>query len=305
MKKLMATSVMAIALAISTNSATAADFEVEQAIQELVVSGVIESWNGYSFRSGTDGNFNPDEEDNFVSGIDGMLSLPLGNNFSIQTDVAIEYTDKAWDSSNASDTYQYGGQFGTHFTYRNPESFALGAFGAFGRGTGSEERVDSYAVGGEAQFYLNDLTFYLQGGIMDAEGGDNDEDAFHNAVFVRGVGRWHISPDSRLQAEFAYANGDQDTNDKEMEIFEWGVRYDMMLAGLPIIGDTQLFVGYRGTNADNGRPAGDTGEFTEHTVLIGTSHSFGGGTMKEVERFGAGLDLPDFMRWGTYGVALD
>lgn len=296
---------MAIALAISTSSATAADFDAEQAIQGLVVSGVVESWNGYSFRSGDDGNFSPDEQDHFVSGIDGMLSLPLGNNFSIQTDVALEYTDKAWDNSNSDDTYQYGSQFGTHFTYRNPDSFAIGAFGAFGRGNVEEQRVDSYAVGGEAQFYLNDLTFYLQGGVMDARGGDNDEDAFHNAVFARGVGRWHISPDSRLQAEFAYANGDQDTDNQDMDIFEWGVRYDMVLAGLPLIGDTQLFVGYRGTDVDNGTPVADNGAFTEHTVLIGTSHSFGGSTMKEVERFGAGLDLPDFMRWATYGNTVD
>ena len=32
----------------------------------------------------------------FVSGIDGMLSLPLGSNFSIQTDVAIEYTERGF-----------------------------------------------------------------------------------------------------------------------------------------------------------------------------------------------------------------
>ena len=119
-----------------------------------------------------------------------------------------------------------------------------------------------------------------------------------DAVFVRGVGRWHMSPDSRLQAEFAYADGEQDTDDQEMEILEWGVRYDMILAGLPLIGDTQMFLGYRGVHADNGQPAGDTGDFTEHTIMVGTSHSFGGSTIKEVERYGAGLDLPDFVRWG-------
>ena len=61
MKRLTATtSAMAIALAISANSATAADFDAGPIIQELVVSGVVESWNGYTFRSG-DGNFGPDE----------------------------------------------------------------------------------------------------------------------------------------------------------------------------------------------------------------------------------------------------
>jgi len=50
-----------------------------------------------------------------------------------------------------------------------------------------------------------------------------------------------MSPDSRLQAEFAYANGERDTNDEELEIFEWGVRYDLVLAGPRFIGDTQLF----------------------------------------------------------------
>ena len=56
------------------------------------------------------------------------------------------------------------------FTYRDPESFALGAFGAFGRGQGNNgERIDAHAVGGEAQLYLNDFTLYVQGGFMDAE----------------------------------------------------------------------------------------------------------------------------------------
>ncbi|MEO9874351.1 MAG: hypothetical protein ABJM26_06325 [Anderseniella sp.] len=310
MKKLIVSSVLVMALFAPANQAVAADFNAEQAIQGLVVSGVVESWNGYTFRSGPDGNYNPDKEDHFSSGIDGRLSLPLGDNLSIQMDGKVEYTDAAFDSSDANDTFQYSSQLGTHLTYRDPNSFAFGAFGAFGLGQGDNSPVDAYAVGGELQFYLNDLTFYLQGGYMDSDTtASNPQDGFHNALFVRGVGRWYITPDSRLQAEFSYANGDQDGIDgdrlNDMDVFEWGVRYDMLVSGIPIVGDTQFFVGYRGFDADNGRSLSDTGAVTEHTIMVGTSHSFGGSSMKETERFGAGLDLPNFMRWASSGVWLD
>ena len=307
MKKFAATSAMALALAVSGNAVYAADFEPEQAIQELVVSGVVESWSGYTFTSGDNGNFEPGETGYFTSGVDGRLSLPLGSNLSIQMDGQLEYGEEAFDSTDNADVFQNAFQFGTHLTFRDPNMGAVGAFGAFGGGKSENDTLEQgYAIGGEAQLYLNDFTIYLQAGHFDGESdGGDPEDAFRDAFFVRGVGRWYITPDSRLQAEFAYADGKQDTDDQDMEVLQWGARYDMVLAGLPVIGDTQVFVGYRGVHAENFDDPGDNGEFTDRTIMVGSSHSFGGSSMKETERFGAGLDLPNFMRWGTFGEMLD
>jgi len=310
MKKLAATSALAISLAISANSATAADYEAQ--VQQLVVSGVVDSWNGYTF-IGSEGGSNADADPDsyFSSGLSGRLSLPLGEMLAIQMDGDLEYTDNAFED-NDSGVFDYSGQLGAHLTYRDPEMGAFGVFGAFGRGVASNETNQFYAVGGEAQLYVNDLTFYLQAGYLDGEDPDDNfaagTDAFHDAFFVRGVARWFITPDSRLQGQIAYADGKQDGPAQyDMDIIEWGVRYDMILADLPVIGDTPVYVGYRGARFDNegSGPGGDDGQYTEHTIMVGTSYSFGGNTMREFDRVGATLDLPNFGRWVASGQNVD
>jgi hypothetical protein len=305
MKKLAVTSAMALALAISANSAMAADYEAQ--VQQLVVSGVVDSWNGYTFvRNVSDTTVDPDSY--FSSGLSGRLSLPLGENLAMQMDGDLEYTDNAFEDDDDG-VFEYSGQLGAHLTYRDPNMGAFGVFGAFGSGNANNDSNDFFAVGGEAQLYVNDLTFYLQGGYLDGEAENQtgpDTDAFHEAVFVRGVARWFLTPDSRLQGQIAYATGHQDTSDYDMDIFEWGVRYDMILAGLPIIGDTPVYVGYRGARFDNeGNNGGDDGRYTEHTIMVGSSYSFGGNTMREFDRVGATLDLPNFGRWVASGQNVD
>jgi hypothetical protein len=314
MKNLAASSAMAIALVISANSATAADYEAQ--VQQLVVSGVVDSWNGYTFLSSRGGEasdqLGPDSY--FSSGLSGRLSLPLGEMLSIQMDGDLEYNENAFDNSTTTQSFAYSGQFGSHLTYRDPNMGAFGVFGAFGIGDVNRRgSSDFYAVGGEAQLYVNDMTFYIQGGYLDGELEGAPDDAFHEAVFVRGVGRWFITPDSRLQGQVAYASGKQDSPSAggaaefDMDIIEWGVRYDTVLQGLPVIGDTPVYIGYRGARFDN-EGAGsniDDGQYTEHTIMVGTSYSFGGNTMREFDRVGATLDLPNFGRWVASGASLD
>jgi hypothetical protein len=160
-------------------------------------------------------------------------------------------------------------------------------------------------VGGEGQIYLHDWTLYGQGGVIISNGdddilGNSDED--NDAFFVRGVARWFIDGMSRLQLEGAFANGDVDTTDANMDIFEWGVRYDRMI-GLPMLGDTQLFLAYRGNTFDKG--SSDSGAFTDHTFMVGTSIHFGGNTMQEFDRVGATLDTPNIGRWVISGEQVE
>jgi len=306
--KLAATSAMALALAISAHSATAADYEAQ--VQQLVVSGVVDSWNGYTFIGNQGGeNADVDPESYFSSGLSGRLALPLGEMLAIQMDGDLEYTDNAFDD-DGNDAFSFSSQLGAHLTYRDPGMGAFGAFAAFGTGHGDDRRSDFVAVGGEAQLYLDDLTFYAQGGYLDGYNLSNGsrEDAFHDAVFVRGVARWFITPDSRLQGQVSYAAGHQDSGDSyDMDIIEWGVRYAMILAGLPVIGDTPVYIGYRGARFDNEGDGADDddGQYTEHTIMVGTSYSFGGNTMREFDRVGATLDLPNFGRWVASGNSLD
>lgn len=308
MKKFLTATVAAAVMSVFIGGAQAADYD--QAIQELVVSGYVEKWTGYSFVSGAENNTNPVRDGYFASGTSGRLSLPLGSNLSMQMDAGIEYTENSFKSDN-NDVFQHSGYVGAHLAYRDPNSFALGAFGSFGTGYANETRHDFYALGGEAQIYLNDITLYVQAGYLD--GNDTTQpgrhtNAFHDAIFVRGVARWFLTPNSRLQGEFAYASGHQDRfTVHDMDIMEWGVRYDTMIAGLPLVGDTNVFVGYRGARFDNdGCGNGcDDGRYTDHTIMVGATYAFGGNTMQEFDRVGATFDLPNFGRWVASGQSVD
>lgn len=308
--------------AFGANSANAADFEPQAAIQELVVSGYVESWSGYTFLTSLGGDNatggdGPDPESYFASGISGRLSLPLGDRLSLQTDVGLEYTENAFDDDGAQDVFESGFRLGGHLTHRDPGMGAFGVFAAFGASRTDEDNIEFYAAGGEGQMYLDNVTLYLQGGYFDAKDGEeccaSRQDPLHNAFFVRGVGRWFLSPDSRIQGEVSYATGDQDSfasngnGTYDMDVIEWGVRFDTVLPGLPVIGDTPVFAGYRGARFDNeGNGSGDDdGQTTEHTIMVGFTHAFGGNSMQEFDRVGATLDLPGFARWVGYGENLD
>jgi len=328
MKKLTAISLVAMAAVMPVSTAQAADFETEQ-IQQLVLSGYLDGWIGYSFvnykdfgdSSSNEGdNFNPDHDDYFTTGQSGRLSIPLSDMLAIQTDFNNEITGNAFkDDSN--DDFSHSFDFGVHMSARDPSRGLFGVFGAFGQGKGddNEGRHNYWAVGGEAQFYTDMATFYVQGGYLDStpkEGvPEEQKDGLHDAFFVRGVARWFMTPDSRLQGEVAYANGKQDSRfggdddddvPYDMDVIQWGVRYDTVIGGLPIIGDTAVFIGYRGTHFDtvccNNN---DTGRFTEHTIMAGYSYHFGGMSLLDFDRVGATLDLPTFGRWVAGGEQID
>lgn len=319
MKKLTATSLMALALAMPVERAQAADLYVEQ-VRQLVLSGYLESWYGYSFVNDRDSdsgesceecggdNFDPDHKDYLTSGQGGRLSIPLSDVLAIQTDFNNEITGNAF-KSKAEDDFSHSFDFGVHMSARDPSRGLFGVFGAFGQGKGDDSsgRHNYWAVGGEAQLYTEMATYYVQGGYLDSKGRDGDPDGLHDAFFVRGVARWFMTPDSRLQGEVAYANGKQDSGDDyDMDVIQWGVRYDTVITGLPLIGDTAVFVGYRGTHFDNYlSDESDTGRFTEHTIMAGYTYHFGGMTLLDFDRVGATLDLPTFGRWVAGGEQID
>lgn len=304
--KLLAGTAVIAALTVSS-TAQAADYEAQ--IQELVVSGIVDQWYGGTFSSGDAGNYEPDHKSYLTSGNSGRLSLPLGTNLSIQMDADSEVATNAF-KGNASDDFSYSFQGGLHLSVRDPHTGLFGGFVAVGRGDGDDGNSGAHnfhAVGGEAQLYSGDMTFYLQGGWLDSDGLDGDaEDGLHDAFFVRGVGRWFMTPDSRLQGEVAYANGEQDSGDGyDMDVIQWGVRYDTLLM-LPLVGNSTVFMGYRGLHADNGCcNKDDRGKFTDHTIMAGFSYHFGGPTMQEFDRVGATLDLPNFGRWVAAGEQID
>ncbi len=296
-KMLLATSVALFAFA---GPASAADYEREMG---LIVSGVVDSWAGVQFID--DGT---DDDTVFTNGGEGLLSLPLGDNISIQSDVKYEYNTNATESPIDIDVAgpRFSYQFATHGSWRDPSRGLIGAFGGMGSidsstGIGFSFREDYRFVGGEAQFYLDNFTLYGQGGYVET---DNSFFGLDDGFFARGVVRYFPTSDSRIQLEGTYINMDYfGPIADDIEVFSVKARYDFVLAGMPVIGDTPIYVGYRGTFRDSCAVEG-TQDVDDHTIMIGTSYSFSGDRLT-VDRQGATLDTPDFAIGCTDQTALN
>jgi len=121
----------------------------------------------------------------------------------------------------------------------------------------------------------------------------------NDGFFVRGVGRWFPTPESRLQLEGTYLKADFSSppfgSVGDMEAFAVKARYDFSLGGLPIFGAVPIYLAYRGIFRDNCEESlfGGSTDINDHTIMIGSSYSFSG-DMLTVDRQGATLDTPDF-----------
>jgi hypothetical protein len=123
-----------------------------------------------------------------------------------------------------------------------------------------------------------------------------DNDGVRDAFFGGGIVRWFMDPDTRLQAGIAYVAGETDNGGDlgDTTIVEWGARYDTMIAGFSIRGDSIVFVGYPGAHFDKGGT--DSAVFT---------HRFGTQSIQETDRYGATLDMPNFGRRVNAGQILE
>jgi hypothetical protein len=321
-KLVLATSVAVFSLSASAH---AADMEYEQQLG-LIVSGVVDQWMGAQFNSGplVDGSGLTGDDTLFTTGGEGLLSLPLGENLSIQSDIKYETNSASFGSTNSNvfgPRYSY--QYAAHLSWRDPSAGLFGIFGGMGTADfnlgpnagpplGSGLDTDFRFLGGEAQFYMNNITFYAQGGYVDFSsefdglGGQAPVPTvgLDDGFFVRGVMRWFPTSYSRLQLEGTYLNADFNSfsaigapalSAGDMEAFSVKARYDFTLASMPIIGDLPLFLAYRGTFRDNCAFSTQAGSFDvdDHTFMVGSSYSFNGDRLT-IDRQGATLDTPDF-----------
>ncbi len=316
MKKLIWAGSFALGLMISAQTAQADNDSLARELQ-LVVSGQVESWYGVSLYGSETGVVSfTDDTSQIMSGLSARVSLPLATHLSVQMDGDFEYSSTMLTDGQQDDLLQKSFLLGGHLSFRNPSTGLIGGFAAFGSGnTGQDPRdslvspvsaADVRAVGGEFQVYLHDVTFYGQAGYLDSKGDDN---FLRDALFGRGVVRWFITPDTRLQVEASYVDGRTDltTDDDEMTIIEWGARFDTALPSLPIVGETNIFIGYRGAEFEKDDPtnAQEDSSFVDHTIMAGFAMRFGATSAQEQDRAGATLDFPNFGRWVAAGQPLD
>lgn len=240
-----------------------------------------------------DGNF-------FGLSGDGAASIPLSDSFSIQLDLGgfANFTGRGSDADTGEDnaqSYFYGG---AHFSYRDPESHALGVFGQVGSANGGEdENATLFALGLEGQIYFNNYTFYAQAGYFEADD-ETENDVMTKAPFLRGVASYYFSERSKLSGEFALAVGEENDSSKDnIDGYSWGLDFEHQLSDHPIA----LVGGYRGFYVENDNSAQK--EVVEHLVFVGISMHFGAGSIMENDRRGVAFDQPTAIgRWTAYTI---
>jgi len=215
-------------------------------------------------------------------------NIPIWNSFSIQLDGASEY----YTGLNGHADVNSNSAVGLHLSYRNPNRGLVGIFGGYAWSKlKSGHGDDSYQmamIGAEAQAYLGNLTLYGQVGYGNNTKGAVGE-GFNEGWFVRGVGRYFFTANTKLEAELSYAEADRyiDGNDKG-KFTGWAVSLDHKLFDVrsyPVYGT----LGYRGAYYD---ATTENDHATEHVFKAGIKVLLGANTLQQNDRSGATLDLP-------------
>jgi hypothetical protein len=301
MKRIIATG---LALGVMVNSASAADFLEETGYRNPHnLAASLDAAVGYHllccFLGGAAGDGL--DKENFAAGLNGRVSIPFGV-FSLQLDAEADFT-----TAEVVDLRQYKSHVlgAVHLNWRDPSRGLAGGFGGIGRaeaiGAGPDpSRVDFWFAGIEGQLYTDLFTFYAQAGYFDAslDGTGNPLDPFHNAWFLRGVGRYFPSDTTMIQAELSFAHAQQDETHYDSNIWGWGAKVEHAIGSWPMTG----FLAYEGAFYD---AYGAGSHFSDHLFLAGVSLRFGAPNVKINDRFGTTLDVPNIARWATAGLTLD
>jgi hypothetical protein len=240
------------------------------------------------------------EDDKFWAGGAGIYwSIPLSDMVSLQLDGKGEVTENDGEDEDTTD-YEYSVGGAAHLSYRDPQSFLVGIFGGLSNAAGGENGdTTAYFIGGEGQLYVDQATFYVQGGYLDGEGDDFDEQILNDTYFVRGQLRYYLTDNFRATVEGAYAVGQVDLEDNT-DIYDWGAELEYKFDDAPI----SVFASYEGTFMD--QTPGEEDKLSEDVYTVGLRLDFGTTTIIERDRQGAGLDMPRIGRWqGEAGGPLE
>lgn len=266
--------------------------DIQAPDQSLLMSG----WLGFSlgaedasFPSRDEGDVHFDEGTKATGAARGYWSLPVGDAVSIQFDGQGEFYDRSTDDDeDPISAYVFGG----HVSWRDPNTGLLGVFGGVGQGVSSDMGDDNidYLAGVEAQYYLDNFTFYVQGGWADfkVDTDQPDGEGFVDGWFARGVARYFISADFLLQAEASYGETKSFMDGEDNgEVWNWGaLAKTRLFDAMPLYGTLE----YRGAHFWTEDQDDDRAE--KHAVLVGLDIAFGSVNLLKNDRRGATLDMP-------------
>lgn len=229
--------------------------------------------------------------------------------FSLQGDLEGERANRF--KSFGEGEHRKGALYGGHLAWRDPQRGAIGGFGGVVDSNdmifiGVKDFHESF-FGAEGQLYLGNFTLYGQAGGMERISGVEEAEPDH-LWFARGVGRYFVTPNDRLQAEFAFARGKAfgcSVGCSDIKLPMWGASFEHRFDNSPLAIFVQ-YSGFRYSSRFDFESDGDSFHehqaATEHIVMGGVKLYFGEGTLLANDRSGTTFDMPQFIRalpWAT------
>jgi len=260
------------------------------------VSGYTSWWAGAGTWQENDGSLYSGNF--FAFGGDSRVNVWMAPGVSLQGDVQGEASSNGFEDCCYSQDHRVIGVIGGHAAWRSMSNL----FGVFGGVAGSsvfdeEGAVLQPFIGFEAQAYLNQITLYGQVGTS----WNADTSSYGmDQVFFRGILRYFLTPNDKLQAEIGIAKGhfSGGGSGEPFTNTNWGLLYEHQFGGSPFSAFAELASFTNNNDASTYRSS-------ENQFMLGARVHFGSGSLLQQDRQGASLDLPTGtvfrpLAWGYY-----
>ncbi len=226
-----------------------------------------------------------DGDDSTDAVLTGAASL--GTRFDPEWSVQIDLVGEQVTTGSDTDQYASMQGIGGHMTYRIANDGAVGFFAGYGSGNPTDEETWAGAwYGLEGQLFLDNVTLYAQGALLDISDHGGEGEGFDDSAYMlRGVGRYFFTKDCKLELDVAYLEGDGviDTDDDDGNAWEWGASVQMRIAQAPLYGT----LAYRGGSYD-ATTENDDGDI--QMVTLGLTYLLGTQDLMDNDRNGTSLD---------------
>lgn len=267
----------AAAVAMST-PAFAADV-VQPVMMEDPVYETRSPWSGHieGYLGGVHLSVEDESDTFWTFGGDARVNYAVNPRWNVQGDLFFDNVD--FDIADAN-FYDYGAA--GHVYWRDPSSFALGAFASI-NGWGGEEFVDdlySFKVGPEAQLYFDRVTLYGQAYFGQIR---SSEASGHLDLWgIRGVVRYFAHENLRFDGELAFDNLEAFGDDLNTFTVAAQANYRFTDTPWTVFGRYQF---------EDFSVSGESLDFNTHKFIVGLRASFGSEALLEEDRSGATMDV--------------
>jgi len=272
-------------LALITTSVAALGFSAtaSQAAPTMgeIYLGVAQWWDNYEF--GSEGyDYNHPSLYGF-----GRVNIPYdGTKANLQLDF---FGDSSLHDSGNLSLAGSRGNFGAgaHVNWRDSSEGLLGLYLATGRvwDIFGANNSPVFMAGLEGQYYCGHWTMYGQAGYMDSGGGF----FIRNAGLVRGLLSYNASTKLKVTGGLGYIEGDVFGASATVWNWQAGGTY-WFGKSVPVA----LTLKYEGRETEVDYSSSFRPKLNSNVVSIGFNFYFGGGSVEEVERTGAGTEIPNF-----------